>query len=400
LEEAVAAAPPLADFRVAERYREGRHQQFDCTVIVVFCRMDALVLHPETSAGEPCWLPVPAAVAAFHNKALRDMFADWRDAPLEAADTGRKTGAGGQSACVDRHGTSSRRFLIGPPEEVQPAAAGAGGRSVSRPFAMSPAAPSAAPSGALERFWDMPLLMLQAARGLGARGFDEVYQADRGFAAELWAGMSFAARDCYRPDPRLWRDCRFLDAHRVPDLLRAWPNARVERLAGEGVKAEASSVPGWASPETALRVQARSNCEICLDLIYDSQDDRVGCFLTRGGIGGIMSDVLLFAMMSARYLPIPVFHTHPVYRTEVGYKQASAADCWVMCSLYHRLNGAEVGDCVVFPDGTWTEYGIAGHGRCFFRRAGDPLLPPGGEPVTTFIDITLPQSRRRMRQHR
>jgi hypothetical protein len=112
-------------------------------------------------------------------------------------------------------------------------------------------------------------------------------------------------------------------------------------------------------------------------------------------MGGAMSDVLLYALMSERYLPIPVFHTHRTYRTRVGYKQASPVDYWAMGSLYYRLNGAPVGDCVFFPDGTWTEYGVTGHGRCVFRRAGDALLPPDGEPVTTFIDISLPERPRR-----
>jgi hypothetical protein len=386
LEEAVTEAPPLIELRVAERYREGRYRQFDCTVVVLFCRMSELRLRAETGQGEPCWLPLNAALAAFGNKTLRDMLADWRDAPVARSDTRRHVGRDEKPAPSGHGGLCSRRFLIGPPDEVQgPAVAGR---------RRAAAKTATASSAALDRFWEMPLLMLDAARALGPRGFDEVYQADRRFATELWAGMSFAARDCYRPDPRLWRDCRVLDARRVPDLLRGWLDARIERLAGDSYAAEASSIPGWASPETALTVQARSGCEISVDLIYDSRDDRIGCFLTRGGIGGITSDVLLYALMSERYLPIPVFHTHPSYRTETGYKQASVADFWVMGSLYYRLNGVPVGDCVVFPDGTFSEYGISGHGRCFFRRTGDPLLPPEGEPVATFIDVSLPERSR------
>ncbi len=368
---AVMEAPPLLELRVAERYRDGRYRQLDCTVLVVFCRMSQLSLRAETGAGEPCWLPLKAAVAAFGNQTLRDMIADWRDAPAAPAD----------SESNGRAGASSPRFLMGPPEEVQALAARTGGSAIKDTMA---------PSVALERFWEMPVLMLDAARELGARGFGEVFQADRSSATELWTGMSFAARDCYRPDPRLWRDCRFLDARLVPDLLRGWLDARIERLIGDSHPAEASSIPGWASPETALRVQARSRCDISLELIYDSQDDRVGCFLTRGGIGGIMSDVLRYALMSERYLPIPVFHTRPIYRTEIGYKQAGAPDFWLVSALHYRLDGTPVGNSVVFPDGTWSEYGITGHDRCFFRRAGDPLLP-GGEPATTFIDVSLPE---------
>jgi hypothetical protein len=371
LEEAVIDAPSLTDFLVAERYREGPHRQYDCTVLVVFCRMTQLGLRAETGEGEPCWLPLNAAVAAFGNEILRDMFADWRATPAVPADM----------VSNGREGTCSRRFLIGPPQAVKLPAARPGGT----------ASPAASPSAALERFWDMPLLMLDMARALRARGFDEVYPSNRRSATELWAGMSSAARDCYRPDPRLWRDCRVLDARRVADLLGGWLDARIERLVGEGHAAKASSIPGWASPETALRVQARSGCEIALDLIYDSQDGRVGCFLTRGGAGGVMSDVLMYALMSARYQPIPVFRTHPIYRTDIGYKQASAADFRAMGSLHYRLDGAPVGNAVFFPDGTWSEYGISGHGRCFFRRAADPLLPWGGEPVSTFVDVALPE---------
>jgi hypothetical protein len=233
----------------------------------------------------------------------------------------------------------------------------------------------------------MPLMMLQAARALGARAFEEVYQADRRSAAELWSRMSIDARDCYRPDPRLWRDCRILDARRVPDLLRGWLDARIERLTGQRADSAAGSIPGWASPETALRLQARSGCEISLDLIYDSEEDRVGCFLTAGGSGCAPSDVLRYALLSQRYLPIPVFHTSTAYRTEIGYKQASPADFRAIGALHHRLDGAAVGRARFYPDGTGSEYGVTGHDRCFFRRAADPLLPPGGETVTTFLDI-------------
>ncbi|MCG6939828.1 MAG: hypothetical protein LJE69_01075 [Thiohalocapsa sp.] len=370
VEEALIEAPPLDAFLVAERYREGPYRQFDCTVLVIFCRVSELKLRGETGEGMPCWLPLSAAVAAFGNKTLRDMFADWRDAPVARTDMGARS----------RGGTSSRRFLIGPPDEVQ-----------TRPPPQHDMSGADTITAALDRLWAMPLMMLEAARELGARGFDEVYQSDPKYARELWSGMSAAARDCYRPDPRLWRDCRLLSARGVAELLAGWREAAIERLAAHSVAGEARSIPGGATPETALGVQGRSACEISVDLIYDAEEDRVGCFLTRGGIAGVMSDVLLYSLMSARYLPIPVFHTHPIYRTEMGYKQASAADFWVMGSLYHRLNGAAVGDCCFFPDGTWTEYGITGHGRCFFRRAADPLLPPGGEPVTTFVDVSLPE---------
>ncbi|NBC15572.1 MAG: hypothetical protein GVY09_19955 [Gammaproteobacteria bacterium] len=369
-EEAVPEPPPLADFRVAERYREGPFQQFDCTVLVIFCDHTAVTLGPETAEGAPCWMPLAEAVELLDNRALRDMFADWRDDPAsspQAPDEAQR-----------------RRFLLGPESEVPTPAAD--GLSLRRPARMQPPAEAALP-----RLWPMALSMLAAARALGRRDAGEVYQANPTFASELWSSMSTAARDCYRPDPRLWRDCRLLDAERPDALLAGWREARVERLAERGGARDARSLPGRASPEAALALQSRARCEMSLDLIYDTVEDRVGCFLTRGAVAGVISDVLLFAHMSARYVPIPVFHTHPVYRTALGYKQPSAADFWVMGALYYRLEGATVGDCVFHPDGTWTEYGITGHGRCCFRRAGDPLLPAGGEPLTTFIEVALPE---------
>jgi hypothetical protein len=382
LEEAVLEAPPLGDFLVAERYREGPYEQFDCTVLVVYRRMHELPLRDETGEGEPCWLPLGAAVAAFANKTLRDMLADWREEP--AAMGGAASAVGPEQGSTP----SPRRVLAGPATEVRDA-----GASMPR----AAAGPADAQSATLQRFWPMPLQVLSAARELGARGVDAVYQADPDYAAELWSGMSTAARDCYRPDPRLWRDCRFLDGRRLPVLLAGWRQARLDRLTAPGSNGDALSTPGWAAPEAALALQGRSRCEISLDLIYDSREDRVGCFLTRGAFGGVMSDVLLYALMSGRYLPIPVFHTHPSYRTAIGYKQPSAADFWVMGSLCYRLDGAPVGDAVFFPDGTWTEYGITGHGRCFFRRAGDALLPPSGELVTSFVDVALPERPRSAR---
>ncbi|WP_295887299.1 hypothetical protein [uncultured Thiohalocapsa sp.] len=368
-EEAIPEPPPLADFRVAERYREGPYQQFDCTVLVVFCEHQAVILGPETAEGQPCWLPVGEAVERLGNRTLRDLFADWRDDPGCAPDAPAQA--------------QRRRFILGPALEVQgPAAQGSVSRRGAVPADAEPALP---------RLWPMSLSMLAAARRLGRRDAAQVYQANPKFAAELWNGMSTAARDCYRPDPRLWRDCRLLDAARPDALLAGWREARVERLAARNNDSDACSIPGCATPEAALALQRLSRCEMSLDLIYDSVEDRVGCFLTRGAVSGVISDVLLYAHLSARYVPIPVFHTHPIYRTALGYKQPSAADFWVMGALYYRLEGASVGDCAFFPDGTWTEYGITGHGRCCFRRAGDPLLPAAGEPVTTFIEVALPE---------
>lgn len=366
-EEAMPAPPALADFRVAERYREGPFQQFDCTVLVVFCDHAAVTLGPETVAGAPCWLPLAEGVELLDNRALRDMFADWRDDPASSP----------RAPAEAQH----RRFLLGPDSEVPTPATR--GTSLRRPTRRQPPAEAALP-----RLWPMALFMLAAARALGRRDAAEVYQANPTFAGELWASMSTAARDCYRPDPRLWRDCRLLDAERPDALLAGWREARVERLAERG---GARSIPGRASPEVALALQSRARCDMSLDLIYDTVEDRVGCFLTRGTVSGAISDVLLFAHVSARYVPIPVFHTHPVYRTALGYKQPSAADFWVMAALYYRLEGAAVGDCVFHPDGTWTEYGITGHGRCCVRRAGDPMLPAGGEPLTSFIEVALPE---------
>jgi hypothetical protein len=291
---------------------------------------------------------------------LRDTLADWLDDP----DTGDEA--------------AHRRFLLGPPEVV-------------RPMLVAPEPPATA---SLQQLWPMALRMLDTARQLGRRDATEVYQANPTFATELWHGMSTAARDCYRPDPRLWRDCRLLHAERIADLLPGWWDARLEAVSERHRDGDARSIPGKATPAAALALQQRTGAELSLDLIYDSEEDRVGCFVTRGGLGGVMSDVLLYAMMSARYIPIPVFHTHPIFRTPLGFKQPSPADFWLMGSLHYRLGGAPVGDAVFFPDGTWTEYAITGHDHCAFRRAGDPLLPPSGELVTRFADIPLPERRR------
>jgi len=368
-EEAVPSPPPLASFRVAERYREGPFQQFDCTVFVVFCDEATTTLGPETAEGAPCWMPLAEAVELLGNRTLRDMFADWRDDPASSPQA---------SAEVQR-----RRFILGP-GAVVPAPSGGGERRW-RARRQPPA------EAALPKIWPMALSMLAAARALGRRDAAEVYQANPKLAGELWTSMSSAARDCYRPDPRLWRDCRLLDAKRPDALLAGWREARLERLAeGDGC-ADARSIPGRASPEAALTLRRRAHCELSVDLIYDTVEDRVGCFLTRSAASGAISDVLLFAHLSARYVPIPVFHTQSIYRTALGYKQPSAADFWVMGALYYRLEGAAVGDCVFFPDGTWSEYGITGHGRCCFRRAADPLLPPAGESLTTFTEVALPE---------
>jgi len=358
LEEAVMEAPPLAEFRIAERYREGPYQQFDCTVLMVLCPADALPLRVENSAGAPLWLPLHEALTLLGNPRLRDMLDDWREDP-DSTPAAR-----------------DRRFLIGPAEPVHARV----GYNAWLPE--------------LHQLWPMALGMLASARELGRRDAAAVYQSNPELAAELWRGMSSAARDCFRPDPRLWRDCRLLPAGGVAELIVGWRDARLDLVSTRGRGADARCVPGKATPAVALLVQQRTGAELSLDLIYDSEEDRVGCFLTRGGLGGVMSDVLFYAMMSARYLPIPVFHTHPTFRTPLGYKQPSPADFWLMGSLHYRLDGAPVGDAVFFPDGTWTEYAITGHDQCAFRRAGDPLLPPTGEPVTTFTEVALPERRR------
>jgi hypothetical protein len=357
LEEALLEAPPLAEFRVAERYREGRFAQFDCTVLVVPCNSQQLPLRARTGEGTPVWLPLAEALDTLGNPVLRDTLADWLDDP----DTGEEA--------------AHRRFLFGPPEVV-------------RPMLDAPEPPA---TESLQQLWPMALRMLDTARQLGRRDAAEVYQANPAFATELWHGMSTAARDCYRPDPRLWRDCRLLHAERIADLLPGWWDARLEAVSERHRDGNARSIPGKATPSAALALQQRSGCGFSLDLIYDSEEDRVACFLTRAGLGGVVSDVLLYALISSRYLPIPVFHTNPNFRSPLGYKQPLVADFWRMRLLYHQLNGSPVGEAVFFPDGTCTEYGISGHGYCCFRRAGDPLLPAIGELATTFMTLALPE---------
>jgi hypothetical protein len=356
-EEAVLNPSPVEDFWVAERYREGAWGQFDCTVLVVFGRRRELRLRAETDEGAPCWLPIPEALRLLGRPRLRELVEKWQDDPE-------------QTESADR-----RRFLIAPGHLPKPEGGGSATDDV--------------PS------WSMPLVMLAEARAAGHRTADAVYHANPDFAAQLWEGMDTSARDCYRPDPRRWRDCRLLDAPDLGTLLRGWEAARLELLASPAQTLDARTIAGRTSPQAALALQRRSGNEFSLDLIYDSERDLVACFVTRGCLGGIMSDVLLYALISARFVVIPIFHTHPSQCSDRGYKQPSTADYWVMQSLYLQMDGAPVGDCVASPDGSLAEYGISAGGQVFYRRTADPLLPEGGESFYSFADVQCPSRRRR-----
>ena len=355
-EEALVDPPALEEFHVAERYREGRWVRFDCTVLVVFCRAASLRLRAESGEGRPVWMPIERAVRVLDNRLLKGVLLDVQGDPPASELSARQ------------------RYLRGPPHAVERRAA----------------APAAAVSVLPAGFWSMPARMLAAVRALGRRPFEDVYQSNAAQAAQFHDALSAAERSDLAADSRLWLDCRSLDERDAAPLLSRWPQARDEEIRAGIWGEEVRSVPGWITPAAAIAIQRRTGCEISLDLVYDADGDRAACFVTRGGGAGVMSNLLLYALMSARYMPIPVFHTHPVYRTEItGYKQPSLADCGVMGSLRRRYDGAAVGDCVFFPDGSWTEYGVTGQGRCFYRRAGDALLPPGGEPVTTLFEIGL-----------
>jgi len=344
LEEAVMEAPPLAEFRIAERYREGPYQQFDCTVLMVLCPADALPLPRAQCRSAHAEGRVVALRLVQDHVVHAAVLDDWREDP-DSTPAAR-----------------DRRFLIGPAEPVHARV----GYNAWLPE--------------LHQLWPMALGMLASARELGRRDAAAVYQSNPELAAELWRGMSSAARDCFRPDPRLWRDCRLLPAGGVAELhLLA-----VALAEGEGVEApqRIDRQPRHVHAETDARRQVQQRTGV--DAFEQTVELRRGKAgrqrVVRSDARVAVSDVLFYAMMSARYLPIPVFHTHPTFRTPLGYKQPSPADFWLMGSLHYRLDGAPVGDAVFFPDGTWTEYAITGHDQCAFRRAGDPLLPPTGEP--------------------
>ncbi len=350
-EEAVLDPPPLEDFWVADRYREGPYGQFDCTVLVVFCDEQALRLRDETGEGMPCWLPLDQALGFFVNGGLTALVAAWRDDPEVGP------------------WADDRRFLIGPADAARPEPDG---------------------TSLEQRLWSMPLGMLARARALGLRSESQVFQSSEQVARQLWETMGTAARDCFRPDPRLWRDCRLLTPADTGDLLDTWWHADIESISGRARDCSARSIAGRATARAMLACQQRGGCEMSLDLVYDAREDSLACFVTRGAGRGVTSDVLLYAMMSPRFMVIPVFHTHPGSRSDRGFKQPSTADYGVMGTLHYRLDGAAVGGCVLSRDGTCTEYGLTGHGRCFYRRCGDALLPPGGEPLTCFTDVVLP----------
>jgi ADP-ribose pyrophosphatase YjhB (NUDIX family) len=350
-EEAVLDPPPLQDFWIAERYREGPHGQFDCTVLVVFCEEQQLGLRDETGDGAPCWLPLDEALALFSNGGLTELIGAWQDDPEVGAHA------------------DERRFLIGPAD----------------------AADRSAEETALEqRLWSMPLAMLAEARALGPRKEPRVFQSSDDAARQLWENMSTASRDCFRPDPRLWRDCRLLTPASTGELLAGWWHADIESISGRAWEHNARSIAGRATARAILACQQRAGCEVSLDLIYDAREDSLACFVTCGAPRGVTSDVLLYAMMSPRFMVIPVLHSHLGHRSDRGFKQPSTADYGVMVTLHYRLEGAPVGGCVVNPDGSFTEYGLTGHGRCFYRRGGDALLPPGGEPLVCFTEMILP----------
>ncbi len=90
-----------------------------------------------------------------------------------------------------------------------------------------------------------------------------------------------------------------------------------------------------------------------------------------------MSNLMFYFCFSTRYRVLPVFHTHPGDRSDLGQYMPSAADYWVMSTLRDGLGGA-VGERVYFPDCSCTEYGVAGAGAYFFRRQREPAyLFPG-----------------------
>jgi hypothetical protein len=213
---------------------------------------------------------------------------------------------------------------------------------------------------------------LAAARRLRGRPFDvdpALAATGRGFAdalspAELagldaGAGHWIGADSLVLPD---WHSALGLgrDYRDVVSLSAGWSG-------------EVEAVPGSIAPTVALAFQAAHGCEVALELLYDAETDRLCSLVVRGCDGGAFSNLSLHCAVSARYVVLPVFHTHPALTNEIGLRKASRADYQALRRLRHRLGGGPVGERVYFPDGRCTDYGLTGSGRPFDLSCGSGL---------------------------
>jgi hypothetical protein len=219
---------------------------------------------------------------------------------------------------------------------------------------------------------------LAAARRLRGRAFDvdpALAATARGFAdalspAEL-AGLDAGAAHWLRADALALTDWR--------SALRLGHDYRDVSALSAGWSGEVEAVPGSVTPTVALAFQAAHSCEVALELLYDADTDRLCSLVVRGCDGGAFSNLGLHCAVSARYVVLPVFHTHPALTNDVGLRKASRADYQALRRLQQRLGGVAVGERVYFPDGSCTDYGLTGSGLPFDRPSGSglcALLPP------------------------
>ncbi|MCF7982903.1 MAG: hypothetical protein K9L70_00730 [Thiohalocapsa sp.] len=241
---------------------------------------------------------------------------------------------------------------------------------------MPPEPPFSASSRGLDT--RLPGAMLARARALGRRPAECIALARPRLALDFYRTLNAAEQAYARPTHPVW--CDSIDAHMpraatVADLGSALPQpeAALAQVRRDGVSRAACM-----DPAAALRLQALCDTEVSGELVYDTVSGRVGAFVTRGCRGGVMSDLLFYFWFSPRYVVLPVFHTHPGYLSDLGYKLPSTADYRVMRVVRDRLDGAAAGERVYFADGSWTEYGFTAADRAFFRRQGDAIrvLPP------------------------
>lgn len=215
--------------------------------------------------------------------------------------------------------------------------------------------------------------MLASARRLAPTAAATAAGADPALAAEFHAGLADWERALTLPTAPVWRDG--IDA--LPDdpaaLAALWLPGDGPALVVPETMAETSTVPGAITPAQALALQARTGCELSVDLLFDPDSGRVGAFTTCGCFGGVMSNLMFWAWFSGRYAHLPVFHTHPSLENECGERMPSRADWWVMGSLRERLGGGAAGERIYFPDGSCTAYGITGAGDWFHRRCDEDL---------------------------
>lgn len=225
-------------------------------------------------------------------------------------------------------------------------------------------------------------IMLRRARALGAAALvvDE-RPVVRKLSLDFDRQLEALDRDYLNAAARHWHHAGALRLTDAADLARLWPDAVLSDPRSSALPAEVHSAPGVIDPSVAIEIQRHCDCEVSADLVYDTREDRVASFVTRGCRGGVMSNLIFYFWFSSRYLVLPLFHTHPGIRNDLGLRMPSPADYWLMSALRTRLGGGPVGERVCFPDGSYTEYGVTGAGQYYFRRPGQgaqlfPALAP------------------------